>query len=159
MEAQPEATLANDEAQLAAFAFDLAERIEAAISGWVERSLREKGGVAFNPAAAPGVAEETVAVVMPALRAALAADVDAGVGSPLASLRAGVTPMTECLSAWGSPHPPRDEFHERQFPNDPYQLGPAAFADLDPALHEPGLLWGAARAHVHLRRRREAGHG
>ena len=91
MEAQPEATLADDEAQLAAFAFDLAERIEAAISGWVERSLREKGDVAFNPAAAPGVAEETVAVVMPALRAALAADVDAGVGSPLASLRAGVS--------------------------------------------------------------------
>ncbi len=34
--------------------------------------------------------------------------------------------------------------------------GPS-FADLDPALHEPGLVWGAAKAHVFLRHRREAG--
>ena len=38
-------------------------------------------------------------------------------------------------------------------------VGPAAFSDVDEDLHEPGLVWGAARAHVHLRRRRESGHG
>ena len=159
METDPEPTLADDEAQLAAFAFDLADHVEVAIPGWVDRSLREKGGIVFDPAAAIGIAAETTAAVMPALRAALAADVDAGAGSPLAALRAGVGPMTECLAAWGAPRPPRDEFQERQFPNDPYELGPAAFADIDPGLHEPGLLWGAARAHVHLRRRREAERG
>ena len=43
----------------------------------------------------------------------------------------------------GSSRSPRDEFLERQFPGDPYQLGPAAFSDADEALHEPGLVWGA----------------
>ena len=35
-----------------------------------------------------------------------------------------------------------------------YDLAPANFADVDPALAEPGLLWGAAKAHVHLARHR-----
>ena len=34
---------------------------------------------------------------------------------------------------------------------------PASFADLDPTLAELGLRWGAAKAHVVLRRRREGG--
>jgi hypothetical protein len=38
-----------------------------------------------------------------------------------------------------------------------YDLTPASFADVDPALHEPGLVWGAAKAHVHLARRRREG--
>jgi hypothetical protein len=48
----------------------------------------------------------------------------------------------------------RDEFDERAFPEDLYALTPASFADVDPALHEPGLMWGAAKAHAHLVRRR-----
>jgi putative CocE/NonD family hydrolase len=43
------------------------------------------------------------------------------------------------------------------FPDDAYDLGPASFADIDPSLHEPGLMWGAAKAHVHLARRRAEG--
>ncbi len=43
------------------------------------------------------------------------------------------------------------------FPDDDYDLTPASFGDLDPALHEPGLVWGAAKAHVFLARRRAAG--
>jgi hypothetical protein len=45
----------------------------------------------------------------------------------------------------------------RSFPDDVYDLTPASFADVDPALHEPGLVWGAAKAHVHLARRRRQG--
>ncbi len=96
---------------------------------------------------------------MPEIRRVLRADVDTGAGSPLAALRNAVGPMTDLLDRWGAARPPRDEFLERQFPGDPYQLGPAAFSDVDEALHEPGLVWGAARAHVHLRRRRESDHG
>ena len=53
--------------------------------------------------------------------------------------------------------PRRDEFAERTFPDDVYDLSPASFADVDPALHEPGLMWGAAKAHVILHRRRSEG--
>jgi hypothetical protein len=34
---------------------------------------------------------------------------------------------------------------------------PASFADLDSTVHEPGIVWGAAKAHVVLRRRRAEG--
>ncbi len=50
----------------------------------------------------------------------------------------------------------RDAFARRQDPDDVYDLMPASFADIDPALAEPGLVWGAAKAHVHLARRRRA---
>ena len=51
----------------------------------------------------------------------------------------------------------RGRKRERAFPDDVYDLAPASFADVDPALHEPGLVWGAAKAHVHLARRRRDG--
>lgn len=160
MESSTDPTLADDEATLAGFAFDLAERIDAAIPRWVERSLRTTagaGGGFLEPSDVARVAAATREIVMPELRRILAADVDEGAGSPLEALRGGVGPMTECLDRRGAARPPRDEFLERQYPGDPYGLGPASFADVDPDLHEPGLMWGAARAHVHLRRRREAG--
>jgi hypothetical protein len=50
----------------------------------------------------------------------------------------------------------RDPHAERLFPDDVYDLAPAAFADLDPSVHEPGLVWGAAKAHVVLARRRRS---
>ena len=50
----------------------------------------------------------------------------------------------------------RDEFQVRAFPDDVYDLTPATFADVDPALGDPGLEWGA-QAHVHLARRRREG--
>ena len=162
MDRAPDVSLAADEAQLAAFALDLADRVDVAIESWVRRSLRTSasaGGVAFDESVVADVVSATRAAAMPELRRVLAADVDEGAGSPLAALRAAVGPMTAALEQWGAAHPPRDEFLERQFPGDPYQLGPASFADVDPDLHEPGLVWGAARAHVHLRRRREAADG
>jgi len=154
-----EPTLADDEAKLAWFAADLAEAIAGAVPGWVRRSLRTgaaAGGVAYAAAQVPDVVTATHDAVVGEVRRILAADVDAGGGSPLAPLRAGVGPMTDCLQRWGAARPPRDEFHERRFPEDPYGLGPASFADIAPDLHQPALVWGAARAHVHLRRRREA---
>ncbi len=51
----------------------------------------------------------------------------------------------------------RDPFAQRQDPDDHYDLTPGSFADIDPGLAEPGLAWGAAKAHVHLARRRRAG--
>jgi hypothetical protein len=58
------------------------------------------------------------------------------------------------LADAGVPPVHRDGAAERLFPDDVYDLTPASFADLDAAVHEPGLVWGAAKAHVILRRRR-----
>ena len=65
--------------------------------------------------------------------------------------------LAQVLADAGVPPIVRDEFEERAFPDDVYGLAPASFADLDPALREPGLVWGAAKAHVVLARRRAEG--
>jgi hypothetical protein len=56
------------------------------------------------------------------------------------------------LRAAGVPPVVRDEHQERLFPEDVYDLAPANFADVDPALAEVGLAWGAAKAFEHLQR-------
>lgn len=91
------------------------------------------------------------------VRALLATDVDVQQGNPLSVLRWLVHHPTAVLRRAGARPVPRDEFSERNFPDDVYDLTPASFADVDPALHEPGLEWGAAKAHVHLARRRREG--
>jgi len=153
-----EPTLADDERQLAAYADELQLAVVDAIPGWVHRLITERaaaGGVVVDVAAANVAAVATSDLVAPRLRRVLDADVDDGAGSPLAAVRSAVGPITAVLELAGAAKPPRDEFVAKAFPEDPYDVGPAAFSDIDASLHDPGLIWGAARAHVHLRRRRE----
>ena len=87
----------------------------------------------------------------------LGRDIDDQADTPLAILRGAVEYPTEVLRRAGVPPVERDEFARRSFPTDVYGLAPANLADVAPELAEPGLVWGAAKAHAHLaRRRREA---
>ena len=153
----------TDAEALARYATALADGIDAAIPGWVDRAVRgvlAGQGIAVDDATAVAIAEAGDAARaegVPRVRALLATDVDAQAGNPLAILRALVPHPTAVLRAAGARPVPRDEFSERSFPDDVYDLSPATFADVDPSLHEPGLLWGAAKAHVHLARRRREG--
>jgi len=140
----------------------LADAIEEALPRWVVRSV-ERVLVAYRGVADPAVMAEAAAAgmravdeVMPRLRALLATDVDEQRTNPLSILRAAVRHPTEVLRAAGVPGVVRDEFDEQAFPDDDYCLTPASFAEVDPSLHEPGLVWGAAKAHVHLSRRRSS---
>ena len=83
------------------------------------------------------------------------ADVDAQTVTPLQVLRASVRFPTEVLVDLGVEPPRRDDFDRRTFPEDLYGLGPAGFSDVDPSLRDPGLAWGAAKAHVHRHRHLE----
>lgn len=152
---------AADLARLAAIAEALADGIEAALPGWVERTVERlvvawtgapAGHAVRAEAAAAGRA--AAADVGPRVRALLATDVDAQRGTPLALVRGAARWPSEVLRAAGVPEVVRDEFAERAFPGDVYDLAPATWADLDAALHERGLVWGAAKAHVVLARRR-----
>jgi hypothetical protein len=153
----------DDAVRLARYADELADAIEEAVPGWVERCVRSvlaDQGIAVDPEIAQRTtvaARHAVADGGPRVRALLAADVDDQRGNPLAIVRSLVRHPTGVLRAAGARPVPRDPFAERSFPDDVYDLSPAAFADVDPALHEPGLVWGAAKAHVHLARRRRAG--
>jgi hypothetical protein len=155
------ATVAPDE--LAVHASALADAVERALPGWVERSV-ERLVVAFRgdvPAAVRSAAAEAgqrAAVdVGGTVRALLEQDVDEQRTNPLAVLRGAVRYPAEVLRAAGVPPVVRGEWDERAFPDDDYGLAPATWSDIDPSLHEPGLVWGAAKAHTVLARRREEG--
>jgi hypothetical protein len=155
---------ADDLARLAGYAAALADGVQAALPGWVERSvervhvaqtMRRPPQDVRDAAAAAGLA--AAADVGARVRALLALDVDEQPTGPLAIVRQAVPYPTEVLQVAGVAPVARDEFAARQFPDDVYDLSPTSFAELDPDLHEAGLVWGAAKAHVHLARRRAAG--
>ena len=153
-----------DAASLATHAADLADGIVRALPGWVERSVTDRyrawaGEDPPEPVAAAGreAAQAAVTDVEAPIRELLGADPDEQRSTPLALLRQAVVRPTAVLRAAGVPPVVRDPHAERLFPDDEYDLSPGAFADIDPALHEPGLVWGAAKAHVILRRRRAEG--
>lgn len=153
-------SLADDEQKLADFARVLGDAVEQVLPGWVIGCVEDRAPMLTAPLreqaerAAELAAEET----MPMLRQLLATDIAEQRGNPLDLLRMAVKYPTEVLAAAGIAAGTRDEFDERVFPDDVYALTPASFADVHPSLHEPGLMWGAAKAHVHLRRRRESDH-
>lgn len=153
---------ADDDA-LRGYAEALAAGIEQALGPWVQRSVLALAE-AWRPGSSPELrtaaidaGQRATADVGGRVRSLLAVDVDQQPTGPLAVLRSAVRYPTEVLAAAGVPPVVRDEFAVRAFPDDVYGLAPAAFADVDPALHEPGLVWGAAKAHVVLARRRAEG--
>jgi hypothetical protein len=149
---------------LARYASALADGVQAALPGWVERCVEQVhvAGLERRPpaevreaAARAGLA--AAADVGGRIHVLLALDIDEQRTGPLALVRQAVRYPTEVLRDAGAPPIDRDEFAVRQFPDDVYDLSPTSFAELDPDLHEPGLVWGAAKAHVHLARRRARG--
>jgi hypothetical protein len=153
----------GDAAALAEHARTLADAVDAAVPGWIDRSIRRvlaEQGIEVDDALADRIdaaSAEAGAEGTRRIRALLATDIDEQAGNPLAVLRSLVRHATGVLEAAGARPASRDEFAQRAFPADVYDLSPATFADVDPSLHEPGLVWGAAKAHVHLARRRREG--
>lgn len=159
----PPADDADDLAALARHAAALADGIERALPGWCERSVARLAA-AWQPGLAAALAEpaaeagrRAAAEIGPEVRSLLALDVDDQAANPLALVRRAVVHPTAILEAAGVPPIERDEFAERAFPDDRYGLSPASFAELDESLRELGLIWGAAKAHVVLARRRREG--
>ncbi len=150
----------TDEQRFAAYSEQLVDAVDAVIDGWVHRCVADtcaRTGVVVDDQlrdATDDAARRCRAEVVERLRVLLARDVDDQRGTPLQVLRDAVRFPTEVLAAAGVPAVERDEFDRRAFPDDRYGLTPAGFADVDPALAEPGLTWGAAKAHVHLQRHR-----
>jgi hypothetical protein len=153
----------GDAAALAEHAEALAAAVDAAVPGWIDRCIRRVLAEQVIPlddtlaARIEAASADAGAEGSRRVRALLETDIDEQAGNPLAVLRSLVRYATGVLQAAGARPADRDEFARRAFPDDLYDLSPATFADVDPALHEPGLVWGAAKAHVHLARRRREG--
>ena len=163
MVAPAESAPSEDEAALARYAAALADAVDDALGPWVRRCVASVAE-AWRPGTVAGLSEATDRAADDArreigatVRALLETDVDRQRTGPLAVLRSGVRFPTAVLADAGVPPVAREAFSHQAFPDDLYDLAPASFADVDPALHEPGLVWGAAKAHVVLARRRAEG--
>lgn len=147
----------------AGYAQALADGIEATLGRWVERSVAavcENAGVMMTGTLRQQAKEAGAAAtaeIAPQVRSLLLLDIDEQRTGPLEVVRRAVVWPTEVLQRASVPHVARDESARQMFPDDLYDLTPGSFRDIDPSLHEPGLEWGAAKAHVHLARRRAAG--
>lgn len=148
---------------LARYAQALADGIEATLGRWVERSVAvvcENAGVMMTGILRQQAKEAGAAAtsqIGPQVRSLLLLDIDEQRTGPLEVVRRAVVWPTEVLQGASVPQVNRDESARLMFPDDLYDLTPGSFRDIDPSLHEPGLEWGAAKAHVHLARRRAAG--
>jgi hypothetical protein len=153
--------LPGDEAEaLARVGAELAAGVTAAVPGWVVASV-ERLAVAWSGALDPEVAaaardagEQAQREVGPALSALLAADVDDQWTNPMSIVRRAVAHPTAVLRRAGVGEVVRTAEDEARFPDDPYGLTPVTFADLDPSLHDLGLVWGAVKARAHVSRHR-----
>jgi hypothetical protein len=137
----------------------LADAVEAVLPGWVERSVARRMSEAGRShtdrevvAAATAAGERAQQEVGRRVRELLDADIDEQRTTPLSLLREAVRYPTEVLRAAGVEPVERDEIQERLFPDDVYNLAPATFSDVDPALADPGIAWGAAKAWTHRQR-------
>jgi len=152
-----------EEQMFAQYSTALAEAIDQVLIDWVVNSVINRAAAAsveltqVQLAQAVSAGEQCRAQVSPQISALLATDLDAQQSTPLALLRSSTSYATLVLSAAAVPVERRDQFEERAFPHDVYGLAPASFNDVDERLSDPGLVWGAAKAHVHLLRRRNAG--
>ncbi|MEO5838607.1 MAG: hypothetical protein ABIQ73_17575 [Acidimicrobiales bacterium] len=150
----------DDDCALARYADELVRAVESSIGDWVEsrvqsvlraqhRLVDEQTATLIDAARLEATRE-----VLAELRAVLALDIDEQRTNPLSILRAAVRYPTQVLREVAAQPVERDEFDERSFPDDAFSLTPAAFADFGPQVHDAGIVWGAAKAHVHLQRRR-----
>jgi hypothetical protein len=141
----------------------LAAAVDAVLTDWVESSV-ERIVIAYRGdvpeglvTAARDAATAARADIGTELRRFLAMDVDEQSTNPLTILRRAVRYPTAVLRDAGVPEVVRDEFRERAFPEDVYDLSPATWGDVDESLQEPGLVWGAWKAKTVLDRRRAEG--
>lgn len=138
---------------------ELLASVLATVPGWVERSVMDvlvSQGIEADDKIKTAIAKSAADAqiwVDDELRKVLEAD-DESAGTPLTVLRGAARFPTKVLAGAGAAPVERDEFTKSHFPNDDYNLTPAAWADVDDELVEPAIRWGAARVHAHLQARK-----
>lgn len=146
-----------DAARMSEISAQLVAAAERALGPWVEAAVErfDPAGHLTEEARRAGV--RAGAELGARLRELADVDIDAQRTTPLAILRGAYRYPGAVLAAAGVPSPERDPFDAARDPDDRYGLAPTAWADLGDEVGRLGLEWGAAKAHLHLRRRRRAG--
>ena len=154
----------SDDEQFAIYGEELAAAIEAALPGWVAAAVdRRLSTVAVTPAVDRDQLQHKIVdsgqaaatEIGSQLRDLLRRDVDHQWTNPLSIIRSTVSYPSAILAGLGVPPVARSADAVRMFPDDPYDLTPANFAEFGPEVHECGIRWGAAKAHLHLKRHKK----
>lgn len=147
----------TDQERLAAYAENLANQIESALLAWMSQALAgrlEADRFEALHAQIDRAGQQAIADLVGPLRELLAQDIDRQRTTPLAILRRAVPYATRVLSEEGVPEPGRDQDARRLHPHDVYDLTPGSYVEFGPAVQEASLMWGAAKAHIHIQRRK-----
>ncbi len=127
-----------------------------AVGPWVEHQISSR----LPPAQQIDLADLIESVVLEAsaevgarLDLLLCADAADQRSNPLSVLRSAVPFVTRALIAAGIDPVRRDDDARAMHPEDLYDVTPGAFSDFGQEVHDAGMMWGAAKAHLHLRRR------
>ena len=148
----------SDEQQYAQHAEALRQAVLAAAPAWIDRVIEPLAGSESSPDRSRAVAA-TLADIDRRLQELAAADPDVPMSGPLELIRRSTAPLQAWLAAEGVVRPTRDPWDERSSPEDHFALGPMTFSDLSDEVHVAGITWGAAKAHMHLRRRNRPAEG
>jgi hypothetical protein len=141
---------------------ELAQELEIALPAWVEARVRficQAWALDWSEEIANDTQEagkKCATEVGLRLRQLLESGIDQQDTNPMSILRSATNYPTQVLKNYDIPPIERDDFSEDAFPDDVYGLTPAAFADFGQTAHELGIAWGAAKAHTHFSKRREA---
>ncbi len=145
---------ANDEAKF----FEHGQRLHRAIAGAIRPWLDAVTESRLPDTAISAQLAETLDGITTAVDRSIAelinADVEEPLSGPLERIRREVEPLNDALDRLGVPAPHRDVVDVQMRPADRHTLGPMTFRDLGENVHEAGITWGAAKAHLHLQRRR-----
>ena len=134
--------------------------VDSSFVGWLQNCaiqgcVRGLGACSDDLAAAAlQMAQAARPIVVCELEALLSLDPEQQRTNPLSVLREAVRFPAALLLENAVPTPVRSSFDARILPLDVYGLGPANWADVDPSLSEPGLIWGAWKAKTILDRHR-----
>jgi hypothetical protein len=132
----------------------------AATPNWVRASVARVAGaqgLEVEYEAVERAATDAAAFVERRLGALLATDIDAQRSTPLTVLRDAARFPVAVLHGAGARPVSRPDTVRWAFPNDPFDVTPATFKDLGEEVHQAGIVWGAAKASIHLQRRRAEG--
>jgi hypothetical protein len=121
----------------------LAAAVERLLPGWVVGCVARFTDDAAVLGRARAAGEDAAPGVAARLRAVET--------TPLSVMRDAVAVPAAVLRSAGAQPVERDAFSVERFPDDVYDLTPASWADVDPALVDLALMWGVETAWKHKR--------
>ncbi|MGI9606959.1 MAG: hypothetical protein ACR2P0_12540 [Acidimicrobiales bacterium] len=130
--------MTHDDTRFREVGGELRAAILETLPAWIDDVMSEFLPADVDPDRTQAVRSQVLEAAATSLGRMVSADLDEPVSGPLEQVRQAAGP----LQSWVTEH------HGVAV-----EIGPMAFTDLSPDVHEFGIAWGAAKAYLHLQRR------